>query len=300
MTRVQATPKTYADNLASIVITFSTLPTVGNSIVVPIVAWGGTGFNPSGCTDNRGNTYQQAVISTNFNIKAVVYYCSKVINSTAPFTITVTPLTSTYMTGSAIEFSGELAIDQISSGISPSPDAVPTSGATPPLTVAESLLIAAVGCNTSKGSIIAEVLTPIWTQELEELSNTHAVGETNSRIITNAVGATPSGKWTLSAGDSWAAAIAAFKSLVSSGGSTVNMIVYLLSPGPQYNISQNVIYALPGSPCNIVLGTACERSLLYAGPFTGWSGGYNPVGGFIRCLTGSTTYKATKLKMKEL
>lgn len=50
----------------------------------------------------------------------------------------------------------------------------------------------------------------------------------------------------------------------------------------------------------MVLGSACERSALYAGPFVGWAGGYNHVGGFIRCTTGGTTYKATKLKMKEL
>jgi len=78
------------------------------------------------------------------------------------------------------------------------------------------------------------------------------------------------------------------------------MATTLLSPGPQYNILQNVVYALPGSPCNIVLGTACERGPALAGPFVGWTGGYNHVGGFIRCTTGGTTYKATKLKMKEL
>jgi hypothetical protein len=118
------------------------------------------------------------------------------------------------MTANAIEVSGVgsvgLAVDQVSSG-SLGSSTTPSSGSTPALTTSEALLVAALGCNTSKGSITAQVVSPVWTQEIEELSNAHAVGETDSRIVSSALGTTPSGQWTLNTADSWVAAIVAFK-----------------------------------------------------------------------------------------
>jgi len=221
LARVQGTAKVIADNAATIAMTLSTLPIVGNGLIVPISAWGGSGFPTGGCADNRGNTYTRAVVATQANIRAVVYVCAKVATSAAPFTVTVTPTGNTYMIGNVIEVSGVgtgLAVDQTSSGINGGAgDTTPTSGATPALTASEAVLVAALGCNTTKGSITVAVVSPTWTQEIEELSNAHAVGETDSRIVTSAAGTTPVAQWTLNAVDAWAAALAAFKAGVAAG-----------------------------------------------------------------------------------
>lgn len=79
-------------------VTFGTTPTAGNAIVV--VAWmfsgNGTGTLPTGgCTDNKGNTYTRAYVSSvgsggGTSITTACYYTAN-ITSSATFTVTVAP-----------------------------------------------------------------------------------------------------------------------------------------------------------------------------------------------------------------
>jgi hypothetical protein len=77
-----------------------------------------------------------------------------------------------------------------------------------------------------------------------------------------------------------------------------------ISPGPVWNILQGVEYALINAPCRITAGVLVQRSNTLGGAYSDWVGStgaiLNPKGGFIKCVTGNTTIKAVKLKMKEL
>jgi len=215
LTRVQGTAKVTADNVSTIAFTLSTPPSVGNAIIVSISAGGGStpAFPANGCVDNRGNTYvlAQADTSASKAQRTAIYYCSNITATGNPFTITVTSSSSLWMTGNAIEVSGRITVDKMAAGESSGATATPASGPTTALTANNVLLIGIMTTNFGKASLVVESLTPPWLQEVEELSASHSVGEIDSRILTNALGTTPSGNWVMNSGDQWVAAIVAFK-----------------------------------------------------------------------------------------
>ena len=73
------------------------------------------------------------------------------------------------------------------------------------------------------------------------------------------------------------------------------MSVQAIQPGPVWPVVGGIIYALPGSACEILSPGSLERSNLYSGPFVAWSGGYNHVGGFVR-PTSEYNYSSIKDK----
>lgn len=78
----------------------------------------------------------------------------------------------------------------------------------------------------------------------------------------------------------------------------------LISPGPVTTLTQNVVYALPASPCTIDAGAVLQKSPSFGGTYTNWPGSDTGVrhegGGHCKCTTGNTTVVATKIKMKDL
>ena len=211
LARVQATGKVVADATTSIALTFGSPPALGNGIVVAIITNNAAG-NLTGCADNRSNTYFLAKAQTVGDGKVWIFYAPLVTTSSAPFTITVTAGASTYLVATAIEVSGVgtgLGIDQ-SAGQSSSGTAVATT-ATAALTVDEAFLVAAESVDGAQGSITVQSVSPSWTQEAEELSFSHAVGEINSRVVTGALGTTASCSWTNASNFTWSAAVVAFK-----------------------------------------------------------------------------------------
>ena len=217
--RVQATGKVLADGAASVALTFTSPPTVGNGIVVLGSLYRGSGSGtPPTCADNRGNTYSLAKHQTGFSgSEAAILYCPAVATSAAPFTITVTFTANSYFTASALEVSGVgtgLTLDR-TTGANSVGSVTPATGATAALTAAEELLVAVFATPNSQASITVEVVSPSWTEEHEERSSAHSPGEGDSRIVTGVLGATASCSWTLASSATWAAALAAFK---ASGG----------------------------------------------------------------------------------
>lgn len=212
LTRVQATPKAQASSTATVSMTFATPPTVGNAIVVGAVQWGGTA--PTGCADNRGNTYTAAAVSgVGGSARASIFVCAAVATSAGPFTVTVTAPAGAYWLAVAIELAGVgsgLALDQAVTNHTGT-GAIGTTGATAALSGSEVALVAVQALNGTQASITVEAVTPPWIQEAEELSFAIVPGEIDSRIRTGVAGTTQSCSWTNATAGSYAAALAAFK-----------------------------------------------------------------------------------------
>lgn len=82
------------------------------------------------------------------------------------------------------------------------------------------------------------------------------------------------------------------------------MPTVLISPGPVTPILQNIVYALPASPCIVTGGVTLQRATASGGPFTDWVGsaagiyhGGSIVQSHVKCATGNTTIQAVKIKM---
>jgi hypothetical protein len=235
LTRVQATGKVIGDSVTSIAITFATPPTIGNAIVVPAILWGSAAPTPT-CADNRGNTYTLAVARIGGGSAHVaIFVCGRVAASSAPFTITLTATAGIYFVANAIEIGGlgigALVVDQTASNTGGT--TTPTTGTTAALSVNDILLVAAYSVTGSEASITVESVSPAWTQEVEELSFVHAVGESDSRILTAGLGTTASCSWTVPIATGYNAAIAAFR--VDSTESRISQLpveVLVLSDAP--------------------------------------------------------------------
>ena len=215
LTRVQGTGRVSASASASVALTFATPPTVGNGVVVLAARYQAAGPAIT-ATDNRGNTYAQAVAVGPNPVGGTIQYCAKVTTAAAPFTVTLTfagALTG-YWEAAAVEVSGVgstgLAVDQTASQNATS--AAPSSGATPALTASEVLLAGVHAIGANQASLVVQVVSPTWTEEFENLNYSATVaGEGDSRIVTGAAGTTPGISWTASASGTWGAALAAFK-----------------------------------------------------------------------------------------
>ena len=227
LARVQATGKVTADSALSVALTFATPPSVGNGVVVLLTIYSSAASFT--CVDNRGNTYTLAKRQlTGPSEQAIIFFCAAVTTSAAPFTITVsTGGGAHFYIASALEVSGVgagLVLDQTASGTATS--ATPATAATPALTADEVLLAGTCSINGAEASITVAVVSPVWTQEHEELSFSHAVGEGNSRIVTGALGTTPSLSWSMPTSRAWAAALAAFKGSTPVAGEMVQTYVW--------------------------------------------------------------------------
>lgn len=205
LTRVQAAPKASGTNL---VMTFTTPPAVGSAVVVAAVCWGGA--LPSTCTDNRGHTYTLVTTASNSNPRLGIWFCERVTTTGTPFTVTATT-SGGY--GTAIEVGGlpvggTIAVDQFVTATGSS--ATPSSGLTPALTNADAFGVLVLSMNASLSSLVVDAVTPVWTQDLEDLTFGLATGEVDSRALTGGAGVQQSGGWTANASANWVAALAVF------------------------------------------------------------------------------------------
>src|SRR5262245_48442463 len=140
LTRVQATGKVTAST-----ITFSTLPTVGNALIVPLLTWGGS--LPS-ISDNQGNVYLHATIVTNSNPRLQIFWCPRVATSAGTFTITFNG--GGYYVACAIEIGGLGSgyLDRDTWITNTGTSTTPATGSTAALTADEVFLLAAYTINT--------------------------------------------------------------------------------------------------------------------------------------------------------
>lgn len=211
LSRVQGTGKVEAGSVTSLAFTYGATPATGNALAVVIFCFSaaGTPFGVSGASDNQGNTWARAATTDNGSHHSAVYYCSKVITTGSPFTVTIAVTGGVaFIVGAAMEFTGTggLTLDQtgINTGTSASPS-VTTSGS---ITSANELLLAVHAIGANQASITAP---GGWTQEVEELNfSSFEAGEGDSEIISAASG-TQSITWTDASSAAWAATIATFK-----------------------------------------------------------------------------------------
>lgn len=234
LARVQATARGNHGSASSFVFpSFPAAPTVGNALILFICNWTASPAIAS-ITDNRGNTYVQADDITN-SIGARIWYCSKIVGTGSPFTITATFASgSNYATSCAVEVSGVgtgLLIDQIAhatggvgSGFTMS------TGNTAALTGPENFLATLLG---SRGTGVATVesVSPAWTEEFEDTSTATCPGEGDTRVKTGTAGTTASSSWTCGTQNSWAATIVAFRAPTVAPPST-DIILYQGDPTP--------------------------------------------------------------------
>lgn len=228
LARVQVSTVATVNGWINVATSFPVSPTVGNGIAVIFTAQCASILSSTiTCVDNRGHTYTLAISRVNGNAQTLIFYLSKVVTNTAPFTITLTfggAGPNVFANGNviAIEVGGVITglAPANSTGSTGASQAIVT-GAMTALAISETFLVAAF-CQvaTLTGSTV-EVVSPIWTEEYEQLSVAYGPGEINSRILTSASGTTPSCSWTVTgAGVTavWASAIVAFKDGIASGG----------------------------------------------------------------------------------
>jgi hypothetical protein len=215
LARVQTTPRVRGTATATVAITFTTPPAVGNALVIPLVLYQASGTISTAtlsCADNRGNSYTLAVLEKNGQIGGAIFVCSKIVTAGGPFTVTVTQTSSSYFETCGIEISGigtglavNRTVTQIGIGTALA------AGTTAALTADEALVVGVCTISTNQTAITVESVTPAWAQAFENLDHSASIaGEADSRIRTGVTGTTQTCAWTASTGAAWAAALAAF------------------------------------------------------------------------------------------
>jgi hypothetical protein len=235
LARVQATGKVIADAAASVALTFATPPTLGNGLVVLVTGYNNPSPGVTTCADNRGNAYTLAIaqLTPPTPVEVAIYACAAVTTTAAPFTVTVTGTAGTYWVASAVEVSGVgtgLTVDGTAGRAASLVTPVGT-GATAALTTgADTFLAAVLSLGGAEATITVESVVPAWTQEHEDLSFAHAVGEADTRVVTAAGGTTPSCTWTISTPQPYSAALAAFKAGGGAAGAGASAQPYVWGP----------------------------------------------------------------------
>lgn len=208
-------------------MSFPSLPTPGNLILVECEAWNGNDngdWSVGDCTDNQGSgNYPLAVKSPkNGAARSAIFYLGKVVGSSGTFTITVNPAPhgGSYIVASASEWSGEHTVDQTASNSGSS--TTPSTGTTGTTTAATEIVAACMSITAGQASITVDSVSPAWTEEFEELSFAYEPGEADSRVVTST--GTQSCGWTCASSAAWTACIATFKAVASPSVETVAVV----------------------------------------------------------------------------
>lgn len=202
---------------------FPTLPSSASTVIVLLSgANASLDYAAGSVTDNQGNTYTQAVQSAlNNRGRSAIFYAENIGSPSGTFTITVNTTASTWFgTWAATSFTGMAtsALDKTTSSSGTS--TTPTSGATAATAQADEVVAGVMQSRFSTpGTITAEVLSPAWVQEYEELDGTNTeCGEGDTRIVSASAAMTAN--WTCDQNQTWTAAIATFKASGGGGGAT--------------------------------------------------------------------------------
>ncbi|HEU5454218.1 MAG TPA: hypothetical protein VFU85_00900, partial [Nocardioides sp.] len=220
LTRVQVTAKYSATSSTSHTLPFGTPPTVGNGIVIPIATYmsGGNGAPPITVVDNQGHTFRLAAyvkgVSSDIP-NASIFFLPTLTAVAGAYSVTITfgSGASAYVLACGIEVAGVGGGLNVATAVSlgsPSSTTAPSTGTSLASAVAELFDVAVVAMTSGKASITVEAVSPVWTQEVEELSGSNAPGEADSRLRTSQVGVTQACSWTLNATDHGAAALVGF------------------------------------------------------------------------------------------
>lgn len=243
LARAQAIARTTAASAS-----FASPPSVGNGILVEISQWHGSGTMPSSVTDNRGNVYTLVAQRGSGNSSASIFVCSLIAATGSPFTITVGGAQVWQWSAQEISDVGTgLVLDRIATA-NGTGTAVST-GAMSALRATDEILAAVVTVPATQASLTVEALSPTWTEEFEFLTYaafSTVAGEADTRIVSSAVGTTPSANWTLATSGAWVAAAAAFARGVPSTDVriTQEVVETVILPTPDARVSQMVVELL--------------------------------------------------------
>lgn len=97
----------------STVITMTKTLTAGNTVIVGIVAYDGTGASPT-CADNLGNTY--TLVERSDGTYDTALFSAPVTNAGSLTSITITTASTRYVAAEAAEFSGVGALSSVGAG----------------------------------------------------------------------------------------------------------------------------------------------------------------------------------------
>jgi hypothetical protein len=220
ITKQQTTTKFRVTNSSPATGTFVSPPVEGELITVAFWGWSQPRWMPQDVTDNQGNSYSLAAVAQNnsgSSHTAIWWAVSGPV--TGSFIITINPEEkgNFYGAGCATSWSSTL-------GNTWRPDAraratgsstTPAPGTTGTLDVADQVVIAAFSITTTQASITVGVVSPVLTEDAEELSfATYVPGEANSRIVAATTAQSPS--WTCASSGQWAAVVCTFAETTST------------------------------------------------------------------------------------
>lgn len=207
---VQVAPKASNNNASSLTIPLSYPTTLGNGIVVAVVANRTGGPYTLTCSDSRGHAYAVAAVQTTGDARVYLFYCP-ILTAGGMLSVVVSSPTNDWFHGTAFEISGVgsgLGVDQTASATGTS--TAPATGSTPALTGSDVFAVAAMSVDLAQTSITVGSTSPAWVEAFEDITLSVACGEVDYRFLTGASGTTPSASWTNTASSQWDAAIATF------------------------------------------------------------------------------------------
>lgn len=209
---VQTGPKIAVGSIVTTDLTFSSPPTVGNGIIIPVLGFTSIGLAGGSFADNHGNTYALAVSNFTSSISVAIFYCRQIEATGSPFTMTFTIPGGAWVVSAPLEIGGVgegLLIDRTTSATGSS--TTPATGNLAALTKDSVMLVGCCAAGGNLTSVTVESLSPAWVQAFEHLSFAQQPGEADTRILSSgALGTTPAGNWTIDPTRIWSAAIAAF------------------------------------------------------------------------------------------
>lgn len=187
--------------------------TAGSTIFVPLVTFTGTfGISVSDATDGK---YTRDFTHANGNSCVSLYRLDNA--SAGSHSITIDhPSGGIYIKTCAIEASSSGPLLMDTNSVAGGSSTTPSSGATNDTVIADELLIAIVSTPVSQASITVAVTSPVWVQEMEELSATVQAGEIDTKIVSSTGSYTAD--WTLASTGQWAALICTYAESGGGGG----------------------------------------------------------------------------------
>ena len=240
-TRVQSTGRIRSSGTGQVLLPLPSPPSVGNTIVTAAILFS-TNLSPLTCSDNRGNTYTQAVVQHNGNLHLVVFVCT-VLTTGSPFTATINdvPNANAQYEAMALEVTGAVTIDQTIT--QNGTGTTVSTGNTAALTGTDVFVLALHAIGANQASITVQSVSPTWFEEFENLSYSATVaGEIDSRSLTGIAGTAQSCSWTDITSSNYAAALVAFKTAPSASVRVSQDVVEIISlPFPEARVSQHVI-----------------------------------------------------------
>lgn len=158
-----------ATSVSSANYSFTTLPQVGNYLILCISGWTSAGFTMSSVTDNKSNTYSKVIESGTFGATSSSIYIAKVVSSSATFTITVTPTASSNLSFSVGEWSlfntnAESVVDKTASSGATSSTGDASVGPTSSLAEFHELAIAVASIRRTVTSSMSITIPDGWAE----------------------------------------------------------------------------------------------------------------------------------------